>query len=131
MKKDKCMLDVAYEIVTENQSPIAFMDLVNRVAEKLEMTDEEKLARLGAFYTDLSFDGRFVALTDNTWDLRLRHTYEKVHIKVDEVYSDEGDDDIDEEEFEGEEEEKAEYEGEDVTSKKNDLEGTGFKEEDF
>ncbi len=131
MRKDKCMLDEAYDIVTENGQAISFRELVDKVAANLEMTNEEKLARLGAFYTDLSLDGRFVALTDNTWDLRLRHTYDKVHINVNEVYSDEGEEDIDAEEFEGEEEEKAEYDGEEVTSKKVDLEGTGIKEEDL
>ena len=74
MRKDKCMLDEAYDIVTENGQAISFRELVDKVAANLEMTNEEKLARLGAFYTDLSLDGRFVALTDNTWDLRLRHT---------------------------------------------------------
>ncbi len=131
MRKDKCMLDEAYDIVTENGQAISFRELVDKVAANLEMTNEEKLARLGAFYTDLSLDGRFVALTDNTWDLRLRHTYDKVHINVNEVYSDEGEEDIDAEEFEGEEEEKAEYDGEEITSKKVDLEGTGIKEEDL
>ncbi len=132
MRKDKSMLDEAYDIVTENGQPIVFIDLVNKVAANLEMTDEEKLSRLGAFYTDLSLDGRFVALTDNTWDLRLRHTYDKVHINVNEVYSDDGEDEnVDIEELEGEEEQQ-EYEDEDAAStRKIDLEGTGIKEEDL
>ena len=31
--------------------------------------------------------GKFVTLTDNTWDLRSRHTYAKVHIDVNDVYT--------------------------------------------
>lgn len=133
MRKDKSMLDEAFDIVTENGTPIVFIELVNRVAANLEMTESEKLARLGSFYTDLSLDGRFVALTDNTWDLRIRHTYDKVHINVNEVYSDEADDaeNIDLEELEGEEEEALAYEDEEGSSRKLDLEGTGIKEEDL
>ena len=92
MRTDKSMLDEAYDIVVASGAAKSFMDLMNEVAANLEMSEEEKLSRLGAFYTDLSLDGRFVALTDNTWDLRSRHTYDKVHIDVNEVYSE---DDID------------------------------------
>ncbi len=133
MRKDKSMLDEAYDIVTENGQPMVFADLVSEVAANLEMSDEEKLSRLGAFYTDLSLDGRFVALTDNTWDLRIRHTYDKVHINVNEVYSDDSEEEenIDKEELEGEDEETTEYSDEEGPSRKIDLEGTGIKEEDL
>ena len=85
------------------------------------MSEEEKNARLGTFYTDLTLDGRFVALTDNNWDLRKNHTYDKVHIDYNEVYSEEEDsDDKDkEEESEDEESEKEvdEEEGEEEGNK--------------
>ena len=32
--------------------------------------------------------GRFVTLGENTWDLRSRHTFDKVHIDMNDVYSD-------------------------------------------
>ena len=85
------------------------------------LTEEEKASHIGALYTDLTLDGRFVTLTDNTWDLRSRHTYDKVHIDVNDVYSaiEEADDDKEEQDeneekllgedgevFEDEEEEK-------------------------
>ena len=31
-------------------------------------------------------DGRFVTWGENTWDLRSRHKYEKVHIDMGDVY---------------------------------------------
>ena len=40
------------------------------------------------FYTNLSLDGRFVTLGENEWDLRSRQKYEKVHIDMNDVYSD-------------------------------------------
>ena len=33
-------------------------------------------------------DGRFVNLGDNQWDLRTNQTYDKVHIDMNDVYSD-------------------------------------------
>ena len=127
------MLDEAYDIVVAAGAAMSFMDLMNKVAENLEMSEEEKIARLGAFYTDLSLDGRFVALTNNAWDLRSRHTYDKVHIDVNEVYSDEeGDLDLEEElDEEDRDIDDGEEEDEENESKKPvDLKGTGF-ENDF
>lgn len=43
-------------------------------------------------------DGRFVNLGDNTWDLRKNNTYDKVHIDINDVYSDVEMTDNDEEE---------------------------------
>lgn len=87
MKLDKSMIEEAYEILNSNNGTLTFRELADKVAEALEMTEEEKKARLGALYTSLSLDGRFVTLTDNTWDLRSRHTYAKVHIDVNDVYT--------------------------------------------
>ena len=45
-------------------------------------------------------DGRFVTLGENQWDLRSRHTFDKVHIDMRDVYSDVETSDDDEEEDE-------------------------------
>lgn len=138
MRTNKSMLDEAYDIVVSQGAPMAFMDLMNVVATNLEMTEEEKMARLGNFYTDLLLDGRFVALTDNTWDLRERHIFDKVHIDVNEVYTEEEGEpdleDMDEEEKMFEEGEGASFEvgdGEEGTRREVDLEGTGMNRDDF
>jgi DNA-directed RNA polymerase subunit delta len=39
----------------------------------------------------LCVDGRFVTLGNNTWDLRTRHTFDKVHIDMNEIYNEEED----------------------------------------
>lgn len=98
MKTIKSMRDVAFEEITTASRPLSFTELYALVAAELEMTEEEKASRIGALYTDLTLDGRFVALTDNTWDLRSRHTYEKVHIDVKDVYSDVEESEVDKEE---------------------------------
>lgn len=104
MRFDKSMLDEAYDVLVHDKKTLTFNELVDEVSKNLEMNDDEKKGHLGGFYTELSLDGRFVALTDNTWDLRARHTYAKVHIDVNDVYSDveEGDEDIEDQEEEKE-----------------------------
>ena len=112
------MLDVAFEQLSKSKDPLSFGDLFIAVAKALNMTDEEKKARMGRFYTDLSIDGRFVAFTDNTWDLRSRHTYDKVHIDVNDVYSE-----VDEES------DKDDDDDDDESTPKTDEEGTETEEE--
>lgn len=112
MKTIKSMRDVAFDEITTANRPLSFIELYNLVAVELEMTEEEKAAHIGALYTDLTLDGRFVALTDNTWDLRSRHTYEKVHIDVNDVYSDVEESEVDKEEQDENEEKLLGEEGE-------------------
>lgn len=104
MDTTKSMLDVAFEAMVANKKEMSFSDLYNAVATTLTMTEDEKKNHLGQFYTDLTLDGRFVAMTDNVWDLRSRHTYDKVHIDINDVYSDVEESD---EDAEDEQEEKA------------------------
>ena len=132
MRTDKSMLDVAFDIINESTAQ-GFSALMSEVAARLEMTEEEKLARLGEFYTDLSLDGRFVTLADNTWDLRTRHTFKKVHIDVGDVYSEDESEAIDEDDEEEEDvfEDQEDEEEEESKGKKVDLEGTGIREGDF
>jgi DNA-directed RNA polymerase subunit delta len=114
MDKNKSLLDTAFTIMSASKKEISFMDLFNQVAKELTLTDDEKKAMIGEFFTELTLDGRFVALTDNGWDLRARHTYEKVHIDVNDVYSDVEEGDEDEEDEEEEKEYNAAVEGKDV-----------------
>ena len=58
---------------------------------------------MSSFYTNLLLDGRFVTLGENQWDLRSRHTFDKVHIDMKDVYSDVETEDDDTEENEEEE----------------------------
>jgi len=105
------MLEIAYNVLSKSKKEMAFIDLWKEVVKEDDLTEEQQKARLGRFYTDLSLDGRFVALTDNTWDLRTRHKYEQVHIDVQDVYSDVEEGDEDEEDAEEEKEYNASVEG--------------------
>lgn len=96
---EKSMLDHAYEIISAEDNPVKFQDLVDKIGEKLNLSDADLKSKLARFYTNLMLDGRFVTLGENTWDLRSRNKFEKVHIDMNDVYKE------DEEETEEVEEE--------------------------
>ena len=86
--KEGSMLEAAQRVLTAEKKEMKFADLWAKVKEELEISPEEEEARIGRFYTDLSMSGTFVVLGENVWDLRARHTYDKVHIDVNDVYTD-------------------------------------------
>ena len=97
---EKSMLDVAYEIVSQRTEPITFKELVAQIVAELNLSEEECAKRISRFYTNLMLDGRFVTLGENTWDLRSRNKFEKVHIDMNDVYKDEDEDEENEDEDE-------------------------------
>lgn len=116
---NKSILDMAYDVIVANDSPIAFGELWNRIAQ---MENLDKKGKIGKFYTDLLTDGRFVNLGDNHWDIRVKYTYDKAHIDMGDCYTDEEEEESedpedllvekedDEEEYQGEaEEEEGEF----------------------
>jgi DNA-directed RNA polymerase subunit delta len=83
----RSFVDTAYDIVVKNGAELPFATLWNNVCEELGLTQEDRVARVSYFYTQLTLDGRFVTLGENVWDLRIRHTFDEVHIDMNEVYS--------------------------------------------
>lgn len=88
---EKSNLDVAFELVSKKKNPVVFSKLWEEVSQIQGLSEEEAKKRASKFYTALSLYGRFITLGDNTWDLRSRYTFDKVHIDMNEVYSDEAD----------------------------------------
>jgi len=106
MSNKKSMLDVALETMKDKKA-VSFSTIWSAVCKELELTDDEKKAKVGNFYTQLSLDGRFVALGGNKWSLRDRLPYDKIHVDLSEVYNDmESESDGDDEEEEEEKKEK-------------------------
>ena len=127
---EKSMLDLAYEVISQTKElPISFHELWESVCEKAGLSKEETHRQISRFYTNLSLDGRFVALTDNYWDLRSHHTFDKVQIDMNDVYTEvETTEEIDEEEIEylkiekeDKEEAEEESEGEEEKEETEDL----------
>ncbi|NLI94417.1 MAG: DNA-directed RNA polymerase subunit delta [Erysipelotrichaceae bacterium] len=92
-------LDIAFQIIEEANQPFPFYELWEKVVEVQQFSEKESAEVISRFYTNLTLDGRFVNLGDNTWDLRKNNTYDKVHIDINEVYTaddQDQDDDIEE-----------------------------------
>ena len=107
------MVEVAYELLSKKQGSQKFVKFWNEVSNVLAMNEEEKEQYISNFYTKLTLDERFVLLEDNTWDLRERQSFDKVHIDMNEIYSE-----IEEEEkeIEAEKEEDSVYDDEDLVT---------------
>lgn len=98
----KSTLDIAYEYVQSRKNEVPFSEIWNHIIETLSLSEADANGKVAKFYTNLMFDGRFVDLGDNIWDLRSRHPFDKVHIDLNDVYNDvdDGDDESDDDEEE-------------------------------
>lgn len=99
----KSMLDIAYDYVVEQKNQVSFSDIWKHIVKTLELSESDAETKVARFYTNLMLDGRFVDLGDNVWDLRSKHTFDKVHIDMNDVYSEVEEEDEEDEEEEDEE----------------------------
>lgn len=99
MKKEELELlsnkDITFYLLEESKKSINTADLFKKIIELLELPKSSFDAKIGDYYTSLATDKRFILLEDGTWDLRSRHTSDKV-VKVSDN-EDEEDEDEDEE----------------------------------
>ena len=108
---ERSLIEVAYEYVSGKKDSSSFKEIWAYVVKEANLTPEEAAAKVSRFYTNLMLDGRFVTLGENEWDLRVRHTFDKVHIDMKDVYSEvDSEDDVDSEEKEEEDEYNAAFE---------------------
>ncbi len=78
-------------------------DLFKKIIQLLELPESTFDQKIGDYYTSLTTDKRFILLEDGTWDLRSRHSSDKI-AKIE----DEEDEDLEEIEEEEEQEEMVE-----------------------
>ena len=112
----KSLIEYAYELIAKSKGSVNFKDIWAYVKEQAELSEEEASKKAGQFFTNMMLDGRFVTLGENEWDLRERHTFDKVHIDMRDVYSDVQTSDDDLEEVEEDEEYNSAFEEEDSGS---------------
>ena len=122
----KSLIEHAYEFVSKQEGPVNFSKIWEYVKEQSGLSEEDALKKAGQFYTNILLDGRFVTLGENEWDLRERHTFDKVHIDMKDVYSDVQTSDDDSEE----DEEEAEYNKVFEETKEESEEDTEEKDEE-
>ncbi len=92
MTKDELELmsnkDITYYILEGSKKTINTADLYKKIIKLLELPESSFDAKIGDYYTSLATDKRFILLEDGTWDLRSRHTSDKV-VKVMDAEEDE------------------------------------------
>lgn len=84
--------DITYLLLEEN-GVMNTKDLFKKIVETLELPEKTIEDKIADYYMSLTTDKRFVLLEDGNWDLRNRHTSDKIS-----KHDDEDDDDDEEEE---------------------------------
>ena len=104
-------IDVAYDHLKSQKHSVSFKDLWQVVREQLGFDDKQSQKKISQFYTDLTLDGRFIALDNNEWDLKSKHKFEEAFIDTAELVDDDGDEEIElvDDELEMNDDEKNEY----------------------
>ena len=106
MKKEDLELlsnkDITNLILEENKKPLNTAELFKKIIKLLELPDSVFESKIGDYYTALSTDKRFILLDDGTWDLRSRHTSDKVVKVTDEDDEEEEETDADSEQLDQE-----------------------------
>ncbi len=104
MTKDELELlsnkDITSLILEDNKKSMNTSDLFKQIISILELPESTFEKKIADYYTSLSTDKRFILLEDGTWDLRNRHTSDKI-VKV---TDDEDDEELEEKEDSDEEE---------------------------
>ena len=94
MKKEDLELlshkDISYYIL-EEEGKMNTAELFKKVVTLLELPEKTYEDKIGDYYTSLTTDKRFIMLEDGNWDLRSRHTSDKI-VKV--ITEDEEEEDL-------------------------------------
>lgn len=101
--------DITNLILEKEKKGINTLELFTRIINILELPSSTIESKIGDYYTSLTTDKRFL-LVDGIWDLRKRHTSDKVivdsleedDIELDEVKEDEDGDATLEDEYDDE-----------------------------
>ena len=83
--------DITFIILDKEKKGFNTLELFTRIIEVLELPVSTIENKIGDYYTSLTTDKRFI-LVDGIWDLRKRHTSDKIivdSIEEDEAYLDE------------------------------------------
>ena len=124
--------DIALMILTESGRQMKINELFKEICTLLELSDDEFVAKLPAFFDVLSTDQRFLMLENGLWDLKAKHS---VKIVVDSEDEEDVEEDIDLEDLEEEPEEEEDIfsddsDDDDLTDDDDDLKDLVIIDED-
>ncbi len=104
-------------------------DLFKRIIKLLELPESVFDEKIGDYFTSLTTDKRFILLEDGSWDLRNRHTSDKL-IKIVEEDDDEEIEEVQEEEEDDENNYDSIDNDEDIDDTNEDLKDLVVLDED-
>lgn len=104
-------------------------DLFNRIIKLLDLPQSTFDQKIGDYYTSLTTDKRFILLEDGKWDLRSRHTSDKV-IKVEDDEEDELEEEIEEQEEETDDFDSIDNDEDEIDDDNDDLKDLVVLDED-
>ena len=82
--------DITYLILEKEKKSMNTLDLFSNIVKLLELPSNTIDNKIGDYYTSLTTDKRFL-LVDGMWDLRTRHTSDKLLSSVDDDEDEEED----------------------------------------
>ena len=137
MPKDELELlsnkDITFYLLEESKKSINTKDLFTEIIKLLGLPKKTFDEKIGDYYTALATDKRFILLDDGTWDLRSRHTSDKVIKVVDSEEDEEDEEDTKEKDETPEEIEEDNYDDtddDDYDSTEEDLKDLVVIDED-
>ena len=72
------LIEIAYELLVEKNHAVSFKDIMDEVSSLSGLTDQQVKAKIAQFYTELNIDGRFLAIGENQWGLRVWYPVDQV-----------------------------------------------------
>ena len=112
MKKEELELlsnkDITCLILDDSKKSMNTAELFKKIIELLELPESTFENKIADYYTALSTDKRFILLKDGTWDLRNRHTSDKI-VKVSDDDDDEDENNEEKEETDEDDEDEDNY----------------------
>ncbi len=110
--------DIAYMILNERKRSISTAALFKKIIDMLKLPESTFEEKIADFYTTLSTDKRFILLDNGNWDLKNRHSSDKVKQNIAE---EEEDDDLADQEVEEEEDDEVIEDNYDATDDNDDY----------
>ena len=118
--------DITNLLLESNKAGMNTLDLFQKIVDLLELPKSTVDNNIADYYTSLTTDKRFL-LVDGLWDLRSRHTSDKVLIMPEEDEEEEEEENLENEEIEEEDDLEDSFEDDidDDTTYDDDDDGLG------
>ncbi|AGK56064.1 DNA-directed RNA polymerase subunit delta [Bacillus sp. 1NLA3E] len=80
--QEMSFIEITYDLLVEKKQAIPFNEIMDVIIKALNLSEKEVKSRIAQFYTDMNIDGRFLALGDNRWGLRVWYPVDHVEEEV-------------------------------------------------